>query len=87
MGPSTSRSPGTYDDAATRHGPPSFTLGLEKSAKNFEVRRFGIKCSPFPSAAKFAGFANAATDKESPNLVAGSGGETFRESLEVSRAS
>jgi hypothetical protein len=27
---------------------------------------------PFPSAAKLAGFANAATDKESPILVAAS---------------
>jgi hypothetical protein len=38
----------------------------------FEVRRFGMECSPFPSAAKLAGFANAATDKESPILVAAS---------------
>jgi hypothetical protein len=42
----------------------------KKIRKNFEVRRFGIPCFPFPCAAKLAPFANGTTGKDSPILAA-----------------
>jgi hypothetical protein len=55
----------------------------KKIAKFFEVRKFGIGCSPLARSAESSWSVNAATRKDSPNLAVDGGGESFREWLEV----